>query len=156
MNTSAIYTAIINIIYPVGTVIQNYKDNTNPGDRIPGTTWKKLEDVFLVGEGSFGSRNFEGGTISSLSTGGEATVALTPDNLPEHNHILEYDIGNAGGWNTAEEHKQVVFEKCHPTNNTNLTKIEGSTYTTSTTGDNNYRHNNIPPYTKVYGWYRTA
>lgn len=159
MNTSGIYTAILNIIYPVGSIIQNYEDSTNPGDRIPGTSWVRLDNVFLVNEGSFGYRVFKGGDVDNLSTGGEATVLLEPKHLPSHSHQIGYydsEIGGADpdGWIRSDEHTQTVFGAASPTKYTALTAA--GTYTTSDAGDNNYRHDNMPPYTRVYGWYRIA
>ena len=154
MNTSAIYTAIVDIIYPVGSIIQNYTDPTNPGDRIPGTNWIQIEDKFLVGEGYWGNREFSKG-----EEGGEETVALTPDNLPEHSHKIGYYDKEMGGMDPdglfkSTEWVQKVFEKASPTEFTDLEYV--GPYSTSDAGDNNYRHENMPPYIRVYGWYRIS
>lgn len=69
--------ALINMIVPVGTIITS-ADGTNPGERIPGTTWvPEAEGKFILGVG---------GGYANGATGGSATVTLGVNNLPSHNH----------------------------------------------------------------------
>ena len=51
--------------------------NENPSTLWLGTTWQKQENRFLLGAGS---------SYGLGSTGGSATVKLSIDNLPSHNH----------------------------------------------------------------------
>jgi hypothetical protein len=69
--------ALIEMIVPVGTIITS-ADGTNPGTRIPGTTWvAEAEGRCIFGVG---------GGFSNGATGGSATVTLGVNNLPSHKH----------------------------------------------------------------------
>lgn len=67
---------LIDIFYPVGTIYQTENANFDP-QTVWGGTWARIEDKFLVASGEV-----------YTSTGGSASasVTLTTDNLPSHNH----------------------------------------------------------------------
>ena len=65
---------LIDVFYPVGTIYETKDANFNP-NTVWGGTWVRIQDKFLVAAGS---------TYSG--TGGSASVTLTTDNLPSHNH----------------------------------------------------------------------
>lgn len=69
--------ALIEMIVPVGTIITS-ADGTNPGTRIPGTTWvAEAQGKFILGVG---------GSYTNGATGGAETVTLVVNNLPSHKH----------------------------------------------------------------------
>lgn len=103
--------------------------NQNPSKYFGGT-WVQLKDRFLLGAGS---------TYSNGATGGEATHKLTVDELPKHNHDINYG-STAGGDGSG-------FRFSNTTG-------KGSYFMGYAGGDK--AHNNMPPYLVVYMWKRTA
>lgn len=81
---------LINLFYPIGTVYTTTDSTFNPNVYFQGTTWVQLEDCFLASEGS------------QIQNGGAATVTLTEDNLPEHNH--DVNISDTGHTHEIPEH----------------------------------------------------
>ena len=127
--TPAVLNSIIDCLLPVGMIIQLYS-HANPNDMYPGTTWVRMANTFLWGCDA-------SGTIGQ--TGGEKTHTLTTAELPVHTHGAVYS-GNADG-----------------TKNYAWLSSGGSAmaYGTIETGGGE-AHNNMPPYTQVSIWRRTA
>lgn len=75
--------------WPVGAVLQMV-NSTNPNDIYPGTTWSKIQGMFLLGSSTGHSLG---------STGGAEAVTLSTANLPAHTHT--YDKANATSGGTA-------------------------------------------------------
>ena len=75
-------TDIINVLYPVGSVIIRY-DTLNPGDYLTVGEWSLVQagKYLLTTSGEAGG------------TGGNNKVTLSVDNLPKHSHSLS-DNGN--------------------------------------------------------------
>lgn len=94
-----------------------------------GTTWEKMEGVFLLGASD---------TYAAGSTGGEATHTLTVNEMPSHSHTYSK-------WNNLNQLIQAGGGY----------GINEGSYTTSSTGGSQ-PHNNMPPYRAVYIWERTA
>lgn len=65
------FVNLLDIVYPVGSIYQSM-DATSPVDFIGGT-WTQIK-TFLYG------------ADTAKETGGEATHALTIDEMPKHNH----------------------------------------------------------------------
>lgn len=83
-----------------------------------------------------------GGTYAAGSTGGEASVSLTVEEIPSHDHTVSL-MGRSiyGGGDTYGA-----------LNNDGTATYS---YTTTATGGGQ-PHNNMPPYQAVYAWQRTA
>ena len=86
-NTLGITTqaALVNIIYPVGSVITLTND-TDPNKIYSGTTWVKMDaGRVLVSAGTYteGSDTY---TYALGSKGGEAKHQLTVEEMPVHSH----------------------------------------------------------------------
>lgn len=138
--------AYLDRVYPVGSVYINV-NNTNPSNFIGGT-WERLKDRFLLGAGD---------AYAAGATGGEATVRLTEEEMPKHNHIMTVSLSD--GWD-----KPMVYTGDGKGSDSGRTiKIsstenkEGNGYYTrcySSGGDE--PHNNMPPYLTVYMWKRIA
>ena len=73
--------------WPVGAVLQ-MTNATNPNDVYPGTTWQEIQGMFLLGSSS---------SYSLGSTGGAASVTLTTEQLPSHNHSYTKANATSGG-----------------------------------------------------------
>ena len=64
--------------FPIGSVLQ-LTSSTDPNDEYPGTTWSKINGVFLLGSSS-------GHALGT--TGGAETLTLTEAQLPSHAHSV--------------------------------------------------------------------
>ena len=98
-----------------------------------GTSWSKIEGVFLLGESA---------AHAIGSTGGEETHTLTIDEIPPHSHSF-----NAGA-------------TCFANGGTNdVAQVAGDRsyqYLAIGNAGGGQAHNNMPPYKTVYIWERTA
>lgn len=147
---------IAKIVYPVGSIYMSM-NSTSPSTLFGGT-WRKIEDVFLLAEG----------THPYPETGGEETHTLTEAELPSMsgNFTLSSNIGsNDTGASTKLEGATGNFSRVSRTGR-NILKFNSGTYTVSTNqtlydrvkweaGSGN-SHNNMPPYMAVYMWERIA
>lgn len=68
---------LIDLFLPVGHLIWTSNANFNPNTQYPGTTWTQIKDRFILAAGD---------TYTNGSTGGDATVTLTVDQMPSHAH----------------------------------------------------------------------
>ena len=131
---------IVNLIYPVGSIIQ-LNSTTDPNTIYSGTTWVKIEGRFILGSSD---------AYPIASTGGEASVTLTTSQIPSHNHALHiyptssqasgYGLTQAAGFQN-----QVLIQNLN---------TQSGTLCTSTGGGSS--HNNMPPYKVANIWERTA
>lgn len=126
--TPAQLQSVLDYIYPVGSIYMSYS-HYDPNEMFGGT-WVRLELTFLYA-------GAEGATIGAK--GGSTTHTLTVDELPSHTHGSVYSQHTSGtkgyNWYT-----------------TSGDKIG---YGTVATGGGK-AHNNMPPYTIVSMWRRTA
>jgi hypothetical protein len=130
--------------WPVGSIYLSL-GSTSPASLFGGT-WTKLTNRFLVGAGDLYTIN---------STGGEATVTLTSNQIAPHTHgqttiysgsirpmaDIVSDTSSSGG-------------NKFPNNTGGYTSATAILTTQSSGGGQ--AHNNMPPYLAVYMWERTA
>lgn len=169
-NTLEITTqaALINIIYPVGSVITLTND-TDPNAIYSGTTWVKMDaGRVLVSAGTYteGSDTY---TYTLGDKGGEAKHQSTIDELPSHTHaasissggehvhyvsrnmdMVHTNIGDYGdSYDTVSDYDGVKpFKTSSAGNHTHLATI-------SNVGGNQ-KHENRQPFEIVLRWKRTA
>ncbi len=118
--------------YPVGAIYESVSDAT-PSTTWPGTTWEALgSGRFLVGIDGADS-DFD----TAGKTGGEKAHILTVDEMPAHTH---------------SDHE--AFTGSGASGSPGLDVGAGVNNTGSTGGG--LAHNNLPPFTVVYRWVRTA
>lgn len=119
--------AMLNFVYPVGSIYMS-ANNVSPQTFLGGT-WQQIQGQFLLAAS---------GSYPAGSTGGEAQHTLTVDEIPSHQHEIQYMASNEAG---SEWSGQA---------GTCTTK-------TGTTGfvGGGQAHNNMPPYLAVYMWQRT-
>lgn len=137
---------IINFIYPIGSIYMS-TNNINP-TLFFGGVWEQIEDRFLLAAGQ---------TYIAGNTGGEATHALTINEMPSHDHNGIY-------WG-------VDYKDSHypwGLNNDGISNGFSSGYSSTRGGPNNEHamytgengggqpHNNMPPYLVVYIWKRVS
>lgn len=126
------WSAIMGLVYPVGSYYFNDSVSTNPGTLLGVGTWVAVEEVVLVGYKS-GSTEFgtPGGSY------GAKTHTLTTDEIPAHTHTYLHN-GDTVGASPGGDGTQTL----------------DSTASGSTGGGG--AHNNCQPSRTVYMWRRTA
>ena len=127
------FVNLMDIVYPVGSIYQSMSA-TSPASTIGGT-WTQLK-TFLYG------------STTAKQTGGEATHKLTVNEMPAHkHHITNKPAGN----NIASNVPYQIGGAGLDYSNTFIDK-----YVESAGGGGDQAHNNLPPYTTCFIWYRTA
>lgn len=124
----AVRGAIFDAIYPVGSIYLAF-NHTDPSSLFGGT-WVRMANTFLWGCDA-------SGTIGQ--TGGEKTHTLTVNEIPAHTHGSVYS-----------QHASGTKDKAWY--NTSGSSVA---YGAVSTGGGE-AHNNMPPYTQVSIWRRTA
>ena len=137
-------TALANLLYPVGS----YYWSSNPTD--PGTlfggTWEQIKDRFVLAAG---------GSYTVGSTGGEATHALTVNEMPSHSHSLE-SITGYDDMNFINGSDAFLLQNSDTTLNYPSAKEAKMMYGNTGATGGSAAHNNMPPYIVAYCWHRTA
>ena len=164
-NTLEIQTSkdIINIIYPVGSVI-TLTNNTDPNKLYQGTTWVKMDaGRVLVSAGTYteGSNTY---TYTLGDKGGEAKHQSTIEEMPSHGHGISISsVGNhshgVGDSNTSSGNGQNSFDGTdNPPRwyrNTTNAGAHSLSASIALTGSN-FKHENRMPYEAVAHWKRTV
>lgn len=139
--TLADWSAIMNLVYPVGVVV-TLGVSTNPGTLFGVGTWTAIEGMVIVGKAASGTFNTLNGT------GGAETVTLTAgqSGLPAHTHTIPARASSSVG--------NVARAMEPDTNNTN----GASTLTTDSAGGSSASdaHTNLQPYIVKYVWQRVS
>lgn len=137
-----IQDAVINTIYPIGSIYTITGVATNPATILGVGTWVAFgEGRVLVGVGT-GSVDANGDslTIADAGTGGEVNHTLTEAEMPSHTHTLPSNASDTTSDNFVADSDGA---------GTARTAITGSTG-----GDT--AHNNISPFLGVYLWKRVS
>lgn len=129
----ATLTAFLNLIYPIGSTYTNMLVSTNPATLLGFGTWTAIGGFVA---GIDGTTEF----LSSLQTGGAKTVTLDTTMIPAHTHTVA--TSNVTGGATTNVRVGVSAQADTPQN-------------TGSTGGG-APHQNLPPYTCGWKWYRTA
>lgn len=119
----------------VGAVLFSFNDDFSPS-ALFGGSWEKVTDRFLIGAG---------GSYTLGSTGGEANVTLTVNQIPAHSHETKYYNDE-----TTPPPGSDWVPAAH--RNTGVNVVGGDTYDTG----GGQAHNNMPPYIAVNIWRRVA
>lgn len=148
------FVNLLDIVYPVGSIYQSM-DEKSPVDFIGGT-WTKIK-TFLYG------------ADTAKETGGEATHTLSLNEMPAHSH--NGSTGGAGNHNHSIDGRIIAW---YGPGGGNVLQGAGNYFGsvgsyggqyTSNSGDHTHTivsngggqaHNNMPPYTTCFIWYRTA
>lgn len=150
-----ILAAVLQALYPVGTIYTNATNATNPGSLFGFGTWVAFGAGRVPVGFDSGNANFN----AAEKTGGAETVALTEAQMPKHWHRMvgpfgttnvqggEFGYGNFGG-GTPDD---TAF--AYGTWSAGGDAASGSTVTGESNGN---PHNNLQPYITVYMWKRTA
>ena len=126
---------ILGLVHPVGSIYMSI-NNVSPATLFGGK-WVQIKGRFLLGASDVYKAN---------TTGGEATHALTTDEMPEHRHSIYYP--NAGG---PYGDAALSYPEGSGTDKT----WEAEMCKTQSAGGS-AAHNNMPPYLVVYMWRRLS
>ncbi len=125
---------MIDLIYPIGSIIENANPNFNPNNLYRSQTWERIKGKVLVGVDEDDS-DFN----TALKTGGEKKHTLTVAEMPSHRHYSDdFVTGSGSNWHFG-------------VGKSNATQRMNTSYTGG--GES---HNNLQPYITVYIWRRTA
>jgi hypothetical protein len=131
---SEVQAQIVNTVYPVGAVYIS-TSSTDPSTLFPNTTWERIQDRFLLGAGP----NYSAGNV-----GGAATVTLTVNQMPSHDHQVGYKVLQRGSGSSALRSGPWADG------------ASSTEYTKTQDRGGGQPHNNMPPYLVVNMWKRTA
>lgn len=148
------FVNLMDIIYPVGSIYQSM-NATSPASSIGGT-WTQLK-TFLYG------------STTAKNTGGEATHTLSLNEMPAHSH--NGSTGGAGKHNHNVDARIIAwygqgggnvlqgsgnyFGSVGSFGGQSTSEVGNHTHTIASNGGGK-AHNNLPPYTTCFIWYRTA
>ena len=180
----AVVDNIVNVMYPVGIIVEFAKD-VDPNATWVGTTWERMSNGrVLVSAGTSGS----GTTYTLGATGGEESHNLTTAEMPSHNHGGGTSNGgehtHTGTTSTNGNHTHTLHKggsggsggayfsqgQVYGTDSGTVTPPDEAgyhnhTFTTSSNGTHTHTiasdggsqaHNNMQPYEVVNRWKRTA
>lgn len=123
--------ALLDTYYPVGRIYFSTV-NVSPASFMGGS-WTRIQDRFLLCAGT---------AYAAGTTGGEANVTLTVNQMPSHTHGVETPMQSWGHLRQdGDQHIWILGD-------VNQQKI-------NPTGGGQ-PHNNMPPYLAVYAWRRAA
>ncbi len=139
------YTLAKNVLdlYPIGSIYLS-TININPADYFGGT-WEQIQNRFLLGAGS---------SYTAGSTGGAATVTLTTNQMPSHQHTLQLKSKGTSTWSTAQAYTLFSAGSGRTSFNWDEGTANADSRISPTGGGQ--AHENMPPYLVVYMWKRTA
>ena len=125
------FVNLLDIVYPVGSIYHSMSA-TSPASTVGGT-WTQLK-TFLYG------------STTAKQTGGEATHTLTVNEMPAHAHTVNINIQHVDGSITSAESLTSGLQRGGRRRYFDTTSVDGG----------GQAHNNLPPYTTCFIWYRTA
>lgn len=139
--------------YPVGSIYMSV-NSTNPGELFGGT-WEQIQGRFLLGQGS----GYSAGTV-----GGEASHALSDNEMPSHRHWITsaaYDDGNGSGTGGNSQYYGLWADAGGYSADDSWGNYGRYSAWAGGNGSGQAHrdvvaHNNMPPYLVVYIWKRTA
>lgn len=138
-STYAKQSALLDLMFPVGSIYMNYENSSSPASTLGGS-WTRIYNKFLIGAGS----DYTIGT-----EGGEEFHQLTKAETPSHDH----STGVRMKWVDTPQSNALTHTWASSTGNL-VILTNPQPYTSSVGGDT--PHNNMPPYRAVWMWRRTA
>ena len=152
LSTTAFVQAVLQTLYPVGTVYTNATSSTNPATLLGFGTWTafgagKVMVGLDSGDATFSTVGNTGGSKDATLVSHTHTATVTD---PSHSHTLATYNGTGGAGTSVYYGTSSVVG-----NATTATATTGITVSNSTSGSS-ATNANLPPYVVVYLWKRTA
>jgi hypothetical protein len=135
-DAGGIVAAIINMVYPVGSLYTSFTSDVSPSVLLGVGTWVQIDGRVIVGYSATTTQFNSPGKI-----GGELTHVLTAAEMPSLAHT-EYDVMGTGTTDGGPAYATGLYWH----------------FSGNPTGDTggNIAHNNVQPYITAYMWQRTA
>lgn len=134
--------SLLDLTYPVGAVYMSI--NAVSPETLFGGKWESISDKFLLCAGT---------TYAAGTTGGEAEVTLTVDEMPSHMHKAYLRHTTASGVTSIPAYTNYITGSMSYTTTEIQNKSAGPFGNAYPTGGDQ-AHNNMPPYLAVYCWKR--
>lgn len=136
--------------YPIGSIYMSVK-STSPASMFGGT-WEQIRDRFLLAAG---------GNYAEGATGGAATVTLTTNQIPAHDHKMWIYTGDSGSisvpiWDVYAAERWTNTGMFRTTSTGETGKARNSSLGDTGSVGGSAAHNNMPPYLAVYMWKRVS
>lgn len=154
--TTALVFAVMQALYPVGSIYSNVSSSTNPATLFGFGTWVALEGVTIIGRSStdatFGTAGATGGSKDAIVVSHTHSASVSD---PGHAHSTA--MGYTGSWGAgAYSGSAGSIGGTHGGTTDATTSVgTGISVGISTTGSS-ATNANLPPYVVAYVWKRTA
>ena len=149
-------TAILEAIYPVGSVYTNATDSTNPATLLGFGTWSAFgAGRVAIGDGGGFTAGATGGSADAIVVSHTHTFSATTNDPGNHTHNIWGDVKtDFGGYGRLPTVSQSGLEAYVSTEaaGAHTHSVSGTTASTGSSGTNA----NLQPYVVVYMWRRTA
>jgi hypothetical protein len=150
--TTALVFAVMQALYPVGSIYSNVSASTNPATLFGFGTWVALEGVTIIGRSStdstFGTAGATGGSKDAIIPAHTHTATSTDSG---HSHgVPLYNAGTSSGPDETMHRARGSLDTV--TSNTGTANITTTIASTGVSATNA----NLPPYVVAYVWKRTA
>jgi len=152
--------ALLNAVYPVGSIYTNASNSTNPASLLGFGTWAafgagRVMVGFNAADPLFDTAEETGGSKDAIVVAHTHTFSATTNVEPAHNHT--YSWGSGVGSRNAPDVDNDGTNNADVTGPTSAAgehshTVSGTTASTGSSGTNA----NIQPYIAVYMWKRTA
>jgi hypothetical protein len=157
--------AVMQLIFPVGSIYTSYSVSTNPATLLGFGTWVAITGRLLIGQ--------DGSTYLAGANGGAETHTISSTNLPPHTHTFSATTGNQSANHThnvgrdfdggSGSSRYSVHDTGSsgaggqsPTSSQSASHTHAVSGTTSNGAFSNTGVNHMNPYVGVYLWHRTA
>jgi hypothetical protein len=159
--TTAFVQAVLQTLYPVGSIYTNATSSTNPATLIGFGTWTafgagKVMVGLDSGDATFSTVGNTGGSKDAITVSHTHTATSTVTD-PTHRHYVGSNDSTAdNGGNVAQEFVRDAGSGSGPSTYTNYASTGISVSTTNASTGSSGTNANLMPYVVVYMWKRTA
>ena len=152
------------LLFPIGSIYSNYSDSTNPNTLLGFGTWVALGATMLagykVGDAYFGTPMGTGGSTDAVSvTHGHTATSSTTTTILDggHSHPFTASVNAYGprGGSGSEYWGATASGSNTGAVTANITASSSTSTTVASSGESGVGKN-LPPFTTVYLWRRTA
>jgi hypothetical protein len=159
--TTAFVQAVMQTLYPVGSVYTNATSSTNPATLLGFGTWTafgagKVMIGLDSGDATFSTVGNTGGSKDAIVVSHTHTATSTVTDPTHRHNIGSQDSTADTGGNVSQEFVRNSGSGTGPTTYTSYESTGITVATTNSTTGSSATNANLPPYVVVYCWKRTA